>query len=158
MMTLKRLLHSSPAAVLARALRLGEQSERGIAAVEMAILLPVLVLLLAGALDFGRSMHAYVAVSSAAHEAAVYAGRFYVPTSSVTAAALADVLASESRGMLAVPTNTTVSGPTIATNTAKVPMVQVRVTYTFQPWTFIPFTGTVPITVTASAPMPGQVL
>lgn len=135
-----------------------QRAERGIAAVEMAILLPVLLLVLAGALDFGRSMHAYVTVSSAAHEAAVYAGRFYAPTSAVTTSALAGVLTSESRGMLAVPTNTTVTGPTLATNATKVPMVQVSVTYTFQPWTFIPFTGTVPITVTASAPMPGQVL
>lgn len=158
MTALTRLRHRSRAVVFAGATRFGEQAERGIAAVEMAILLPVLVLVLAGALDFGRSMHAYVTVSSAAHEAAVYAGRFYAPTSSVTATALAGVLTSESRGMLVVPTNTTVIGPTLATNATKVPMVQVRVTYTFQPWTLIPFTSSLPITVTASAPMPGQVL
>ena len=130
---------------------------RGIAAVEMAILLPVLVLLLAGALDFGRSMHAYVTVSSAAHEAASYAGRYYAPTASVTNAALIGVLNSESRGFLTA-SNSTVVGPTIASGTTKVPHVQVRVTYTFRPWTLVPFTSTLPIVVTASAPMPGQVL
>lgn len=158
MTALTRTMNRTRATLLARAPFLRRRAERGIAAVEMAILLPVLLLLLAGALDFGRSMHAYVTVSSAAHEAAVYAGRFYAPTSAVTTSALAGVLSSESRGMLAVPTNTTVTGPTLATDATKVPMVQVHVTYTFQPWTLIPFTGTLPITVTASAPLPGQVL
>lgn len=124
----------------------------------MAILLPVLVLVLTGALDFGRSMHAYVTVSSAAHEAALYAGRFYAPATPAVIGALPGVLAAESRGMLVVSTNTTFTGPTLATNVTKVPLVTVRVTYQFRPWTLIPFTGTVPISVTASAPMPGQVL
>src|SRR5688500_15510200 len=123
------LMRAACAALRRRSL--DERLTRGIAAVEMAILLPVLVLLLAGALDFGRSMHAYVTVSSAAHEAALYAGRFYAPTSSVTNAALVSVINSESRGFLTA-TNSTVVGPTLASGATKVPHVQVRVTYTFQ--------------------------
>ena len=130
----------------------------GNAAVEMAILIPVLALVLAGVIDFARSMHAYVAVSSAAHEAALYAGRFYSPTSEVTTTDLAAILNSESRGLLSVPSNTTVTGPTLSTSVTKVPLVQVRVVYSFRPWTMIPFTTTLPIAVTASAAMPGQVL
>lgn len=49
--------------------------DRGVAAVELALILPVLGLLLLGACDFGRFAHTQIAVSNAARAAAAQAGR-----------------------------------------------------------------------------------
>lgn len=133
----------------------------GNAAVEMALLLPVLSMILLGAIDFGRVFFAYITVSSAAHEAALFSGRYYAPNVDVTPGALATVITNESRGFLQVVSgstgNTTVNGPTLVTDYAKVPLVQVRVTYSFRPFTPIPMAGPIPVSVTATSPMPGQV-
>lgn len=48
-------------------------SERGQSLVEFAIMLPVLLIILAGVLDLGRLYYAYVAVTDAAAEGASYA-------------------------------------------------------------------------------------
>ena len=83
--------------------------ERGNAAVEFAILVPVLVALVFGAIDFARIFYAYVAVANAAHEAAVVAARYDGgPTMVQTAIALgtpnplSTAIASESNGFLSV--------------------------------------------------------
>jgi Flp pilus assembly protein TadG len=137
------------------------RADEGSAAVEMALLVPVLTMILLGAIDFGRVFYAYITVSSAAHEAAVYAGRHFAPTVDVTPNALATVIAGESKGFLKVGTapngNTTVTGPTLVTDYYEVPLVQVQVTYSFRPMTPIPLKGPVPVSVTAASPMPGRV-
>src|SRR6266852_5013673 len=46
------------------------QSRRGTAAVEFALILPVLMLLLLGCIDFGRFPHSYIAVTNAARAGA----------------------------------------------------------------------------------------
>lgn len=51
-----------------RALRAGERG--GVAALELALMLPLLILLLLGACDFGRFAHTQVAVASAARAGA----------------------------------------------------------------------------------------
>lgn len=48
------------------------QKSRGQSLVEFAVLLPLLVLILALAADFGRAFTAYIAISSAAREGAAY--------------------------------------------------------------------------------------
>jgi Flp pilus assembly protein TadG len=48
-------------------------TEKGHSLVEMALVLPVLLLILAGVLDLGRLYYAYVAVSDAAAEGVTYA-------------------------------------------------------------------------------------
>ncbi len=137
----------------------GDRGTAGNAAVEMALLLPVLTMVLLGAIDFGRVFFAYITVSSAAHEAAVFAGG---STYGVTTNALATVVSAESKGFLkvgAAPSgNTTVVGPTVVPDPTKVPTVQVEVTYNFQPVTPIPLKGPIPVRVTASSPTSGQVL
>lgn len=45
-----------------------QERERGAVAVEMALLLPVLVLLLLGIMEFGRAYNAQITLSSAARE------------------------------------------------------------------------------------------
>ena len=47
--------------------------EKGQSLTEVALVLPVLLLILAGVLDLGRLYYAYVAVSDAAAEGAIYA-------------------------------------------------------------------------------------
>jgi TadE-like protein len=48
---------------------------RGQSVVEFALILPVMLLLLAGAIDLGRAFYAYVAVENAAKEGALYGAR-----------------------------------------------------------------------------------
>lgn len=52
--------------------------------VEFVLVLPVLLILLAGLLDLGRLYFAYVAVTDAAAEGATYAALFYPPEQSTT--------------------------------------------------------------------------
>lgn len=48
------------------------KSNRGQNLIEMALLLPVLLLLLAGMVDLGRGFHAYIVITNAAREGARY--------------------------------------------------------------------------------------
>ena len=48
---------------------------RGQSVVEFALVLPILLLLLAATIDFGRLFYAYVAVENAAKEGALYGAR-----------------------------------------------------------------------------------
>lgn len=52
--------------------RSGRQRKNGQGLVEFALLLPVLILFIFGAMDFGRAFTAYIDISSAAREAAHY--------------------------------------------------------------------------------------
>ena len=49
--------------------------ENGQSLLEMALILPVLIIILAGVLDLGRLYYAYVSVTDAAAEGAAYADR-----------------------------------------------------------------------------------
>jgi Flp pilus assembly pilin Flp len=53
-----------------RARRCSANSERGAAAVEFALLLPLLVLLIFGMIDFGRAINAQITITQAAREGA----------------------------------------------------------------------------------------
>ena len=59
-------------------------SERGAAAVEFAILLPVLLLILIGIMEFGRAFNVQITASNAAREGARYAAIHYADTSGFT--------------------------------------------------------------------------
>ena len=50
--------------------------ERGQSSVEIALVLPVLLLMLAGLVDFGRAFQAYIVVTNAAREGARYGSLF----------------------------------------------------------------------------------
>ena len=50
-----------------------ERKEKGQSLLELALILPVLIVILAGVLDLGRLYYAYVAVTDAAAEGASYA-------------------------------------------------------------------------------------
>lgn len=53
--------------------RAAATSSEGVALVEFALVVPVLILLLAGILDTGRAVNAYVTISNASREGAHYA-------------------------------------------------------------------------------------
>lgn len=52
------------------------RDQRGQGLVEFALLLPMLMLLMLGAVDFGRAMYAVVAVNNAAYNGAVWAAQY----------------------------------------------------------------------------------
>ena len=59
-----------------RILRRIHRGERGQSAVEVALVLPVLLLMLAGMVDFGRAFRGYIVVNNAAREGARYGSLF----------------------------------------------------------------------------------
>ena len=127
--------------------RLG-RDQRGQSIVELALLLPVLLVIAMGVVDFGRAMYAYVAVSNAAQAGAEYASRNPAyNASAITNAVLYEAgtfLQSQSDKVVAVASEE---------NGDRVKVVQVTVSYSFTPITPFPFTGDVPIQATAAAPM-----
>jgi Flp pilus assembly protein TadG len=125
--------------------------DRGGAAVEMAIVLPVLALMVLGVVDFGRLFYAYVTVASAAHQAATYAARYTAGTAN--AASVAAVAYGEAGGFLNA-SNTVVTGPTVVVD-GSVTLAQVRVTHSFRPLAALPVRGPVSISLTAVAPVSG---
>lgn len=92
--------------------------EKGAVAVEFALILPVLVLLLFGIIEFGRAYNAYVTVTHAAREGARLAavGDF-------------DTQVVEER---AYPLDVTVEGPTYPNGNVHGEPVEVSVSYPYQ--------------------------
>lgn len=52
---------------------------RGVAALEMALILPLLITIVFGCVDFGRFAYTYIAVTNGAREGANYASTFRAP-------------------------------------------------------------------------------
>jgi Flp pilus assembly protein TadG len=120
---------------------------RGAAAVELAIVLPVLVLIMVGCVDFGRFLYYGIVVTNAAEEGATY-GSLNPPanfgvsgsgTSAAWEAKVQDVAIKEAPGLRMngadAPINTVTVDPGYTTSG----VVQVTVSYTFQtilqyPW------------------------
>lgn len=130
--------------------------EAGNVAAEFALLLPVLIVILCGAVDFTRAFLAFVTISSTAHEAALYAARY--PGADAPAAALRTVVAGESGGFATIVEgstgNTTMSGPILEGLDEQV--ARVVLTYQFQPLVPIPLAGPIPISAMAAAPTGGD--
>jgi hypothetical protein len=146
---------------------LGRGGERANAALELALFLPVLVVILVGVIDFGRAYYAYVTVASAAHEAAGYSIRY--PGAAPSREVLATVVAGESGGFVKLmatapsggggggPTstpsgNTALTGPEIR-GTGAEQVAQVTLTYSFKPIVPVPLTGPIEIRAVANAPL-----
>ena len=85
----------SPATTL-KLLRKFRRNRRGSAAVEFALVLPVLMLLLFGIIDFGRMMNARITLSEAAHEGARAAA---VAGDDAAVATIGKVMGSMASGM-----------------------------------------------------------
>ncbi|HXF50069.1 MAG TPA: TadE/TadG family type IV pilus assembly protein [Dehalococcoidia bacterium] len=107
--------------------------ERGQSLVELSIALPVLLVLLLGAVDFGRLYYASVTVAGAARNGAQYASENPNDTAGIRAAALEDA------GTLNPQPTVTVTGPDADATGGR--YIGVRVQHTFHtlvPWPGIP--------------------
>jgi Flp pilus assembly protein TadG len=105
---------------------------RAAAAAELAFFLPVLVTLVLAAVDFGRFITAYLAVTNAARAGAQY-GIMNNFTSSTQSAWLASVqqAARDELANQVDSANVTVPTPTIITDTNNLKRVRVTVRYQF---------------------------
>jgi Flp pilus assembly protein TadG len=97
--------------------------DRGAAAVELAVVLPLLLLLVFGIIDFGRMLNSQITVSAAAREGARWAA--------VNQGGIAARVVTASPGLSPAPSTTVVSGCT-----GGVPGSNARVTVTY-PFTFV---------------------
>lgn len=106
--------------------------ERGQSLVELSLALPVLLILMLGAVDFGRLYYASVTVSGAARNGAQYASRNPADTAGIQAAALEDADSLDNPTVVVTGPSTDPSGGTY---------IGVEVSHTFEtlvPWPGIP--------------------
>jgi Flp pilus assembly protein TadG len=134
--------------MLCRARVSAGRRRRGVAAAELAILLPFLALLFVAAVDFGRIFYYYVTITNCARGGAIYASSdasHTTDTTGITNAALAD-----SSNLSPNPSVSSTTGNDSAGNA----YVKVTVTYTFQTISNFPLPGTPnSITLTRSVQM-----
>lgn len=118
---------------------------KAVATVEFAVILPLLMLLVLGCVDFGRVAHSYIAVTNAARSAIGYAiVHPFTPRSQ--AQWVTNVQSVAANEMQLIPG---FDASTVVVNTATDPQgvtqVSVSVTYRFQlitPWPSLPHTVT----------------
>ncbi|MHB1295729.1 MAG: TadE/TadG family type IV pilus assembly protein [Anaerolineae bacterium] len=80
--------------------KIGEETGANVA--EFALVLPLLLFLLVGVIDFGRAFYSYIAITNASREGARYASKFPSDTPSIRDAAVAEAAAG---GVAVVPGN-----------------------------------------------------
>jgi Flp pilus assembly protein TadG len=101
----------------------GANSDRGAAAVEFALLLPLLLLIVFGIIDFGRAINAQITITQAAREGA---RALSLPGGAATYQTRAQNAAIGLSGVTVTPIATCPTGGATAGDDA-----QVQVTYTF---------------------------
>lgn len=137
--------------------------ESGQNLVEAALVLPFLVLLLAGAIDFGRAYYIDVELKAAAHAGALYGSQYPSDTNGITAAAKSNApdLSSDATFSVATPTlgcecsdHSSVTSPCSSlpscTGSSVVYFVSVTTSITYKPllpWPGIPSSSTLSETV-----------
>jgi Flp pilus assembly protein TadG len=141
------------------------RGERGASLVELAFLLPLFLLLLLGAVDFGRAIYLSMEIAGAAHAAAMYGSQYPTDTAGMKIAAQDDA-PNVPNLSVATPTYgcecaTDTNGSTYSASCSTQPTctgnnvvyrVNVKVTGTYRPlvpWPGIPS----PISFTSSAAM-----
>ena len=132
--------------------RLGLGSSRGQAVVELALILPVLLLCCMGMLDFGRGLNAWSVMQNAAREGAFFAAKN--PHDTTLASDVKTVVLAEASPLLSAATvgNIVVSGPSTLDGTLIEKTDSVTVTYNFQLATPV-FSGrSILFTAVAAAP------
>jgi Flp pilus assembly protein TadG len=143
---------------------------RGVAAVELALFLPPLVLIAFGCVDFGRFAYTYISVTSAAGSAASYAAQNPYSTwgTGVRQAAVNEMQGSNGSGQGAVAgggskgsghftsSSLTVSTPVVTPSSQGDGRWSVSVTVSYPFKTVVPYPG-IPksMTLTRTAVMPG---
>ena len=135
-----------------RALSLRERWARGQATVELALLLPVLLTMTMGVVDFGRALNAWVVMQNAAREGAFYAAKNPLATTTdVTNVVLTEAAPLLSTNDVSITDNLNVQGPSKIDGLAEL-SDQVIVTYKYHLVTPILFNGIITLTAAAAAP------
>lgn len=125
----------------------GKQLNKGASLVEMALMLPLLILILAGVADLGRAFHDFIVINNASREGARYASHFPDKTNLVISTTINE--AADSGVTITSDMVTMTLGLTI--DTKGVP-VTVAVSYPFRP-IFTRILGLTVITMTAQTQM-----
>ena len=128
-----------------KSIRRPQRSRRprsGAAAIECAIILPVLVTIVFGCVDFGRFAHSYIAVTNAARAGAGFAS--FHPYTTTTKAAweqkTREAIEEELSGVLDI-TKVTIPAPIVSTDANGLQRVRIEVTYAFETavqWPLLP--------------------
>src|ERR671932_178674 len=71
-----------------------QNQERGQSLIELALTLPILMLILTGVLDLGRAYYAYITVTNAAREGARWGADYQTDNAGILAAAKAEAAGS----------------------------------------------------------------
>lgn len=121
------------------------KGERGAAAVEFALILPVLLLLVLGIIEFGRIYNIQISLSGAAREGARYMAIHHSETNAATNARNSAVAAAPSVPLTAG--SITISNATCATGT------QVSVTVPYTVTLISGYLGFAPINLTGKGVM-----
>jgi hypothetical protein len=115
---------------------------RGVAAVELALILPVLITIVLGCVDFGRFAHTHIAVTNAARVGAAFGA--VTPMMPNTQSAWAQILRQrviDEMGSGFDPELITIATPVITTDPGNLRRVRVQVSYPFQmlvDWPLLP--------------------
>ena len=126
--------------------------ERGQSLVETAIVLPILLLLLAAVIDFGRAFDAYIVLTNAAREGARFGSVKPILTEAeVKQLVVDDVLGSGTN--ITHMTDFAADNVTVEGQTGNSEVVKVTVTYDFDLW-FGQLIGWPRVTLTKAASMP----
>lgn len=132
---------------------------RGQGLVELALLLPLLLLCCMGAIDFGRALNTWVVMQNAAREGAFYAAKNCAALSGATPCPsdVKSVVLVEAAPLLtgATISDLVVTGPSPVAGQTEL-IDRVTLTYTFHLVTPIPTPGPITMTVAAAVPEGGQ--
>ena len=123
-----------------RRMKRSRNSRRGAAAVEFAIILPILIPIVLGCVDFGRFAHSYITVTNAARAGAGFAS--FNPFTTVTRPAwearIRKVVQDE-MGARFDPAQIDIPSPVVTNEGGGMRRVRVTVSYPFQPIVNLPF-------------------
>lgn len=133
-------VHGPNKVIRGRAIR---RCRRGVAATEMALVLPLLLLLALGATDFGRFAHTWIAVTNASRAGAGFGGTHPFSPASRAAwdAGVKQAVVQEMEGVTAFDVSRLSVVVTPQTDTQGRQRVAVQVTYPFQTlinWALLP--------------------
>ena len=111
------------------------RGRRGASAVELAIILPLLVTIVLGCVDFGRFVYNYIAVTNAARAGAAYAmmNNYTSSTQGTWQSAVTTAARQEMTNQMGYnSSNMTVATPVVTLESSGLRRVQVTVGYPFQ--------------------------
>jgi Flp pilus assembly protein TadG len=126
-------------------LTLPSQKRTGVAAVEFAVVLPLLITILLGATDFGRFSHSTIAVANAARSGAAFASMnpWNSSTQAAWSAGITQAVADELNQTAGFDNSLLVVNITNIVESGGLRRVSVQVTYPFSMivnWPFLPST------------------